>query len=412
MMAPQVVRSPQSMPPCLVVSSGRAGLAVARGLGELGLRVVVCYVDRFDLARASRYAAEAVAVPKPDQDDGAFVERLLWLARRFPGAALIPTSDDAVVDIARAQDELSRHFLVDCPAWDVAQRFIDKRHTYEIAERIGVPYPRTVVPDPSDPASAADLVPLPCLVKPRQSHLYTPHFDRKVTVVHTREELQAAHDEAAAVGVKVVLQELIDGPDELGVNYNSLRQSGRVVAECTARKMRLAPSRFGIPRVVRSQHVPEVVEPGRAVVEAMGLDGFACTEFKLDRRDGTYKLLEVNGRHNFSSMLSIRCGLNFPYLSYLGRTGNPVPEGLAARDGPFWVDELRDLVYSATRGGRDSRRLPELARPWLSRPVFAVFDRRDPAPFAQLLAGTVARLGSRGSDLDPHGEASVVDPDT
>ena len=34
------------------------------------------------------------------------------------------------------------------------------------------------------------------------------------------------------------------------------------------------------------------------------LEGFACTEFKYDARDRTFKLLEVNGRHNLSSLLS------------------------------------------------------------------------------------------------------------
>ena len=52
--------------------------------------------------------------------------------------------------------------------------------------------------------------------------------------------------------------------------------------------------------MVLSEHVPEVIEPGRKILQAMGFYGYACTEFKRDPRDGSHKLMEVNGRHNLS----------------------------------------------------------------------------------------------------------------
>jgi D-aspartate ligase len=380
-------------PPAIVISKGAQGLAVTRGLGEMGVRVIVLHWTDRDVARLSRYAAEAIQVPHPEHDGTAFVERLLTLAERFAGAVLVPTADEAVKDLARNKAQLERHFIVACPDAEVVERFIDKRHTYELAAARGIPIPRTLVPEGSEDLLAFhEQVRYPCLVKPRESHRYMWHFKTKLAVASSLPEMQAAYDAALEAGVDVVIQELIPGPDSCGVNYNAYRWDGEVLAECTARKIRQAPPRFGIPRVVVSRHVPEVIAPGRAILDGLGLQGFACTEFKYDARDRRFKLLEVNGRHNLSSLLSIRCGMNFPYISYRHLTTGERPAPVDVRTGLYWIDETEDIPYSATRAGRDGRPLRELLRPWVRDHVFAVYDPDDRAP---LLVGGLRRVTER-----------------
>jgi predicted ATP-grasp superfamily ATP-dependent carboligase len=375
-------------PVAIVASAGTQGLAVTRGLGERGVPVVVAHWDEDDLASASRYAVETVDVPPPDSEDEGFVERLLSLADRFPGAVLIPTTDGAVKDIARAKDTLEPHFVVDCPAWEVAERFIDKRYTYEIAEQLGIATPRTLVPErESDLNAYAAQVEFPCLVKPRQSHLWSARLGGKMTVVDSTAEMREGYARARAAGLDVVIQELIPGADDRGVNYNAYRTESGVLADCTARKIRQGPPGFGLPRVVLSADVPTVVEPARALLDALGLDGFSCTEFKFDARDGRFKLLEVNGRHNLSSLLSIRSGVNFPWISYRYLTANERPKDARARTGLYWIDEWLELSQNRTRRGRDGASLRALLRPWLRDHVFAVFDPRDPAPFRTVARG-------------------------
>jgi D-aspartate ligase len=374
-----------------VISKGAQGLAVTRGLGERGVRVIVLHWTDHDVARLSRHASESLRVPHPEHDGPAFVEALIGLADRYPGAVLFPTADEAVKDLANNKRELERHFVVACPDADVVERFIDKRHTYALAERLGIPIPRTLVPRSEDDlAGFAREVRFPCLVKPRESHRYVWHFKTKLAVVTSPSEMHEAFRAAAEAGVEVVIQELIPGPDVMGVNHNAYRWDGEILAECTARKIRLSPPRFGVPRVVLSADVPAVLEPGRAILEALGLEGFACTEFKFDHRDRTFKLLEVNGRHNLSSLLSIRCGLNFPWLSYRHLTTGERPSPVQARRGLYWIDETEELPRSMTRAGRDGRPLRELLRPWVRRHVFAVYDPADRAP---LLRGTWRRAG-------------------
>jgi len=56
-------------------------------------------------------------------------------------------------------------------------------------------------------------------------------------------------------------------------------------------------------------------------------------EFKLDRRDGQAKLMEVNGRFWGSLQLAIDSGLNFPLLLYRLATGENVPAQLVYKAG-------------------------------------------------------------------------------
>ena len=172
------------------------------------------------------------------------------------------------------------------------------------------------------------------------------------------------------------------------------------MAEFTAAKVRLAPPRFGFPRVVVSRAVPEVVEPGRRILEALGFWGFSCTEFKRDARDGRYKLMEVNGRHNVSSRLAVACGLNFPRLTYEHLATGRLPAAPASpRQGVYWIDEFKDLASSLSGLGREGHALRAYLAPYMAPHVMATFAWNDPRPFlkrgAYLAGEGLRRLAGR-----------------
>jgi predicted ATP-grasp superfamily ATP-dependent carboligase len=126
-----------------------------------------------------------------------------------------------------------------------------------------------------------------------------------------------------------------------------------------------------------------VIEPGRKIVEAMGFYGFSCTEFKKDSRDGVYKLLEVNGRHNLSSSLAVRCGVNFPWLEYRHLVEGELPERSDFEAGIYWIDTFRDVGYTFKHLRKERYSLAYYLRPYFGPRVFAIIDRKDPKPFFQ-----------------------------
>lgn len=366
----------------VILSGNPNALGVARALGEQDIPVVVVHYAPFDIAQHSRYVTESLAAPHPEKDPEGFLALLLEHASSWPGGIIIPTGDEAVVFASQHRTLLEKYFQVACPPWEFAERYIEKRHTYALAAACGIPIPQTLVPQNDDEiVEFSRGIEFPCLIKPSEGHLYFAHFKRKMTSVGNLDELLTAYREARDAGFEVMVQEYIPGDDDTVVNYNAYFIDGQALAEFTARHIRNGPPWFGSPRVVCSERIPEVIEPGRSILRALGFNGFACTEFKFDRRDGLFKLMEVNGRHNLSTLLAVRCGLNFPLLHYRHLAFGEVPISTRYEEGRYWIDLVRDIGFSLAFRSREHYRLSDYLRPYLHRHVFAIWALRDPVPF-------------------------------
>ncbi len=386
------------MKAAVIISSHIAGLGVIRALGSAGVPVVVLRYEAGDMGHVSKYVRQSLWAPHPEEREAEFVQFLLDAAPRLGQSLLIPTSDTALCALSRNKSVLERHYVVACTDWEVSERFIDKKHTYAIADAAGVPVPRTTVPHcREDVERFAAMASYPCVVKPCQGHRFRTATQARWKWVRADgfEDLLENFQKAAAAGMEVMFQEYIPGEESAGVNYNSYFWGGQELVEFTARKIRNYPPDTGSPCVVVSQRVPDVLDAGRRLLKAMDFCGYSCAEFKRDERDGVYKLIEVNGRHNLSSLLAPHCGINFPLLQYRHLVDGHLPSAGEFREGVHWIDISRDLASLLWRLRRG--RFPSASDlgPYLAEHVFAVFDWRDPRPAMTRTADAIAQRWSR-----------------
>ena len=368
--------------PAIVLSTHTMGLGVIRALGIMGVPVIAVYYDSGDMGYLSKYVKEKIYAPHPEKAEDQFIDLLIQSATRFSGGLLIPASDETLTTVSRHKNLLEHNYIVACTEWEITERFIDKKRTYALADTVGVPAPKTIVPQSiEDLEKYSQAMHFPCLVKPSQSHRYYDLFKKKMVRVDNLDQMVAAYQQAADAGLEVMLQEFIPGDDSQVVNYNSYSWNGEPLVEFTAQQLRKAPPEFGAPRVVMSKDIPEVIEPGRRILQAMGFYGYSCTEFKKDPRDGVYKLMEVNGRHNRSSLLAVRCGLNFPWLQYKHLVQGELPSPSLYRTGIYWISLDRDVVYSAKYYHKERYSLMQYIRPYLRSHVFDIFAWKDAKPF-------------------------------
>ena len=217
-------------------------------------------------------------------------------------------------------------------------------------------------------------------------------------MVHNQEELYHAFCEADEASLELIIQEYIPGEDALGANYNAYYWEGRPLVEFTAHKIRNAPPMMGSPSVLISEWIPEVVELGRRILGLVGYSGYACTRVKRDPRDGAYKLMEVNARHNLSTSLAVRCGVNFPFIQYQHLVEGIEPRSQDYEYGIYWVDISRDIGFRLINFKTERMTLKEFITPYLSKHIFAVLDWRDPAPAfwkaVETLNGVISHGGS------------------
>jgi len=369
-----------------VLSGQQPALGVVRALGVMGIPIVVMYYKDEDVAYLSKYVTHGVASPHPETHEKEFVELLLKSAQEFGDGILFPASDEALVAVANNKELLETHFDVPVPDLEVVQRFIEKKYTYEIADKNGIPAPKTITPTClEDVEEYAKGIDFPCLVKPSQSHLFFDHFKRKMFPVENEKELISVYQQSAKAGLEVMLQEIIPGDDINVVNYNAYFWEGEPLVEFTAQHIRNAPPWWGSPRVVLSKDIPEVIEPGRNILKSMGFSGYACTEFKKDDRTGIYKLIEVNGRHNLSTSLAVACGINFPYLQYRHIVEGELPKQSDYKKGVYWIEIISDITHNFQFFRQEKYSFSEYLRPYINPNVFATFALSDLGPYPKRL---------------------------
>lgn len=368
-------------------------MAIIRSLGESGIPIVALYYDKNDMAYVSKYVKEKHFIPHPEQETEKFIHFLEMLAKVHADGVLIPTDDASLVAVSKNKELLIKHYKVAATEWDITEKFISKQYTYKIAELNGIPIPRTLFPrDAVEVEKYAENSFYPCLIKPFQSHLFYDYFKVKMFKVFNSRELIQAYEKTRVSRLDVMIQEYIPGDDDKGVNYNSYFWDNEARVEFTAEKVRLSPPDIGVPCVVKSKDIPEVKESGRKILKALKFYGYSCTEFKKDERDGIYKLLEVNGRHNRSGLLAVKCGINFPLIHYNHIANDYLPEALPFKKEVYWIDVINELFVCMHYLFRKKQPLLKFIEPYFKEHIFANLDIYDLKPFLKRIMTLIASV--------------------
>jgi D-aspartate ligase len=372
-------RSPR--PGGIVIGGDYQGLGIVRSLGRR--RVPVCVLDdETSIARASRFSGRTVRVPNL-RDEGATLEALDVVRRRhgLDGWVLYPTREETVVALARNRPVLERSFQVPTPSWDTIRYAWDKRETYRLAAKLAIPTPRTWFPLEEADLRGIDLRG-PAIVKPAIKEHFFYQTRAKAWRADGEQDLLRLFRRAAAIVPpgEIIVQELVPGDGGQQYAWCTLFKDGASLASMTVRRRRQHPSDFGrASTFVETVEQPELEAASVRFLQAIGYYGLAELEYKLDPRDGGYKLLDVNARTWGYHTLGAAAGVDFPYLLYRDQLGDEVAGG-RARAGVRWIRLATDVPNAVVdlRAGRVR------ARDYLAslRGVHteAVFSLRDPLP--------------------------------
>lgn len=370
------------MKKALVIYTHIVGLAVIRALGRMGVPVYALNYSENEMGLYSKYVKGKVSVPDPRKNEADFISRLLELSGEFEGSLLIPTDDYTVVILSKNKELLQSHYVVAVEDWALVQKLIEKQYTYELARSFGIPSPWTFVVQSGDEVkSIRDQLTYPCLIKPCEGHTFYDHFKVKMFRAENEVDLFARYRQIEPLGFKVMIQELIPGDDAQGVNYNSYFVNNVPIAEFTAQKVRLEPPFLGSPRVLFSKRIPEILEHGRLLLQKLNYSGFSCMEFKKDRRDGIYKLMEVNCRNNLSGLLALSCGINFPWLQYRHLMYGEINSAASFKENIYWIDLDKDLLRFFISRKEEGYSVKEYLLPYCKEKVFAISSIDDPLPY-------------------------------
>ncbi len=367
----------------VLLGSDFKALAVARSLGERGIPVVVVD-DHPRAAWFSRYVNRHFRWHQR-MDDAAFVSFLLNIGKQhhLERWVLMPLQDEVVQLVACHRQELMQVYTLITQEWEVVQWANDKRRTYQLAQETGVLYPRTVYPANENELAAINMR-FPVIIKPAISVRLQYSARLKAFEARSRAELLLQYRRALHYipPAEVMVQEIIPGDGTAQYSLAAFCKDGHILASMTARRTRQYPIDYGLgSSFVEAMPVPGLLEPGQKLLSRMRASGMVEIEFKYDRDDHQYKLLDVNLRPWGWHSLCIACGLDFPYLQFSDALGLAceIPCGAASYD-YHWVRLLTDILAGWQEVQRGITTPGRYLRSLAGKTVFAVFDWRDPLP--------------------------------
>jgi len=390
----------EPVPPAVVLNMHYTGLALARALKSIGLRVIGLSSDPALLGNVSN-AIEFRPCPDsesaPEQCARFLGELALELAAR---PLLLPTRDHDVHMIRRHRQALQAEFIVPLADDDVLDRVLDKESLYAVADRLGVPCPRSFwIRTAADLLRALPELPMPCIAKPvsasdwRKPGIWEAVGRRKAVIFTGRDELRAFYDAIGRFEPALCVQEYIPGDDRelviFGAYFNA-RSGAR--SHYTARKLLQLPPLAGTGIAVRCEVVPQIVAPSIALLDHLGYLGPAEIEYKLDRRSGQYKLIEINARFWDQHALGAACGVDLARAMVddlvLGRPAQRAADSTSAT----WIAEDGLLVSLLSVRADPTATAAAHRAAWRGRKVFAIFSWRDPRPALRVAAALARRF--------------------
>ena len=157
-------------------------------------------------------------------------------------------------------------------------------------------------------------------------------------------------------------------------------ENSTVKAAFVHKRLREYPVTGGASTLRESVRHDTLRDMGEALLKALNWFGVAMVEFKIDPRDGTPRLMEINPRFWGSLALAIEAGVNFPYLLLKmarGEKFKPVERYETGKKCRWLLPG--DLLHFIDNPQR-ARLQPPFFKFWGADTVYDILSVRDPLP--------------------------------
>jgi len=376
--------------PVLVLGSGITALGVIRAFGRAGVPVYPVS-EHLSFVAGSRWARKPKGEfrPLPDWEDlVAYVRRL-----PFDSAVIMSCSDYWTQELSRTVPMLPEGFSTCLASTDTIDLFLDKSRFREFLMREQIPHPRTVVLNgENDLASLDDKYFEGAFLKPTNSQSFFWLYEVKAFRVASKSDALQRYRDIRHNGLSAVLQEYIPGPPTNHYFVDGfVDRHGSACVHFARQRLRMYPRDFGNSTYmvsIKPERVARAISDLDRVLARTNYRGIFSAEFKLDPRDGQFKLLEINTRPWWYVDFAVSSGADVCLMAYrdaLDEEVAPVVSYPAGRTCvyPYWdFNACRELHRSG------QLTLTSWARSWLTsrQPVWA-WD--DPLPHVVWVSGKI-----------------------
>ncbi|MFI0922845.1 ATP-grasp domain-containing protein [Streptomyces sp. NPDC021012] len=331
-------------------------LGATRSLGRAGIPVHAVIESSTSPVARSRYLRSARERPGTDSSTelSALLARIADEITDDPSHPVlaVPLDDVSALALARRRTELAPRFLLPEQTEEQLLRVADKAELAETCAGLGLPHPRTELPEGADEAAAmAWSLGLPVVAKWSRPWLLPAGGGlRSTTIVRSLAEVRELYARTPEAGSRLLLQELLPAGRDLDWFFHGYVDSaGRCSTGATGRKERSWPDGAGLTASGRWTANPTVDRTARELLAALDYRGVCDLDFRLNRATGAYHLLDFNPRPGAQFRLfTDPDGLDVVRALHLDLTGRPVPPHSPAYGRRFLVENYAVLSLLAS----------------------------------------------------------------
>lgn len=373
--------------PVLILKTGgyvlhHGGLGIIRSLGILGIPVFTVIEDRFAPAAASKYLKGTFVWDTRDLPRSQLLAGLERIGRQLKSRTiLIPTDDAGAILIAEEALILRQWFLFPKLRSDIPRSMADKSRLHALCKQLQVPCPQAISPRTiSEVYEFIETAAFPVVVKPSRPWLRSK---TKTSLVLSPQALLDIYRRSEGQESNLLIQEHIrDGEDWFFNGYTDA--NSECLAGFTGRKLRSFPPQFGAATLSRSVTNPVLLRQAEALVKAIRYAGIMDIDYRFDRRDGQYKLLDFNPRIGAQFRLfedSER--IDVARALYRDLTGQSIRRSPQI-EGRVFVAEPHDCLTSIHHLLHRAISVRDWWRSFEGAREFAWFRWNDPVPFIMI----------------------------
>lgn len=318
----------------------RIFLSLARAYGRRGMEVHAVPFEAGSPGLRSRYVAAVHECPTYADSPQEWLDRVLQLLVKYEFDLVIPCTDPNIIAFNHNREIFSQYRIAIPPA-KAMPVFFDKEITHSTCEDLAIPVLRAARLDRfGSPDEVQSEYGLPVVIKPRRSVWDDCVADKeKVAIVESVEQLRLVWA-GIADRSRYLAEKHFDG---FGVGISVIASHGEILQAFQHRRLREGKGGCSSYRI--SERVnQDMLKACTSLCAHTGHTGVCMFEFRADKSQQNWILLETNARFWGSMPLSLSLGFDFPNLLYDllvdGTVHPPVNYRVGMRSRNFMLDGL------------------------------------------------------------------------
>jgi len=381
--------------PALILKIGgypihHGGLGIIRSLGTLGIPVYTVIEHRLAPAALSRYLAGTFVWDTRGVQRAELLKGLVNIGRRLNRPTiLIPTDDFAAVLVAEEAAVLRQWFVFPELQENIPRTLANKQLLHALCRDMKIPQPGAIFPNSIDDVrELLRKLTWPVAVKAISPW---PRPSVSVRIVHSAEALLAIYRQTEIDHTSnFFIQEYIpDGVDWFFHGYCNAQSD--CIAAFTGRKLRSYPPYAGSTVLGQSVSNDALSSQTEKLLKTINYAGIMDIDYRFDRRDSLYKILDFNPRIGAQFRLfEDREGTDVVRAMYRDLTNQLVRRSPQV-DGRIFIDESHDFLSSLHGFWNRKLTFADWWRSFKGVREFAWFKWKDPAPFLMICILMVIR---------------------